>query len=58
METKKQLSGHEEINMVYQCAMKCEKDKVYDHPGNCPVCNMELVQVDSGGSHEHHHHNC
>ena len=30
---------------TYQCPMKCEGDKTYDHPGNCPVCNMKLVPV-------------
>lgn len=29
----------------YQCPMKCEGDKTYDKPGNCPVCNMKLVSV-------------
>jgi len=29
----------------YQCPMKCEGDKVYDSPGNCPVCNMNLIPV-------------
>ncbi len=55
METKKHHPGHEGMNMVYQCTMKCEKDKVYNQPGNCPVCNMKLVQVGSTSSHEHHH---
>ncbi len=48
----------------WQCSMKCEGDKVYDAPGNCPVCNMKLVPVNNGddhhhhdeGHHEHHHH--
>lgn len=29
----------------YQCPMKCEGDKTYDEPGNCPVCKMELKKV-------------
>ncbi len=29
----------------YFCPMKCEGDKVYDQPGNCPVCHMKLVPV-------------
>jgi Cu2+-exporting ATPase len=28
------------------CPMKCEGEKVYDKPGVCPVCNMQLVPVD------------
>lgn len=27
----------------YFCPMHCEGDKVYDKPGNCPVCGMHLV---------------
>ena len=29
----------------YYCPMQCEGDKVYDKPGNCPVCGMHLVKV-------------
>lgn len=29
----------------YQCPMKCEGNKTYDKPGNCPVCNMHLQPV-------------
>ncbi len=31
------------ITTTYHCPMKCEGDKVYDRPGKCPVCNMELI---------------
>lgn len=27
---------------VYYCPMRCEGDKTYDKPGNCPVCGMHL----------------
>jgi len=30
---------------VFQCPKKCEGDKTYNVPGNCPVCNMKLEQV-------------
>jgi Cu2+-exporting ATPase len=36
----------------YQCYMKCEGDKIYQAPGKCPVCNMQLVPVDGK---QHHH---
>lgn len=26
----------------YYCPMHCEGDKLYDEPGNCPVCGMNL----------------
>ena len=29
----------------YYCPMHCEGDKVYDKPGNCPVCGMNLEKV-------------
>lgn len=42
---------------AYQCPMKCEADKTYDEPGNCPVCNMKLQPVDENGQkHDHKHH--
>ena len=31
----------------YYCPMQCEGDKVYDKPGNCPVCGMNLKKVSS-----------
>jgi len=30
----------------YVCQMGCEGDKTYDLPGNCPVCNMKLVEAE------------
>ena len=35
----------------YQCPMKCEGDKTYDKPGQCPVCNMDLKKLEA--PHEH-----
>jgi Cu2+-exporting ATPase len=35
----------------YYCPMTCEEDKVYDKPGDCPVCGMDLVKV-PGKTHE------
>jgi len=31
----------------FQCPMDCEEGKVYDHEGSCPVCGMDLVEVES-----------
>ncbi|MCP1386575.1 efflux RND transporter periplasmic adaptor subunit [Runella salmonicolor] len=28
----------------YYCTMKCEGEKTYDAPGQCPVCGMDLVE--------------
>ena len=43
----------------YYCPMKCEDEKIYDSPGNCPVCHMKLVPVtkehsDENTGHQHH----
>lgn len=27
---------------LYYCPMRCEGDKTYDQPGECPVCGMDL----------------
>lgn len=27
----------------YYCPMRCEGEKMYDEPGDCPVCGMDLV---------------
>lgn len=32
-------------SVSYYCPMKCEKDKVYAEPGQCPVCKMDLEKV-------------
>lgn len=40
----------------YFCPMRCEDDKTYDKPGDCPVCNMHLKPV--GNQSEVSHHMC
>lgn len=63
---KHQSSTHSH-NMVsnregkYHCPMNCEGDKVYDKPGSCPVCGMNLVKVQPDENREikkeaHKHH--
>ncbi len=32
---------------TYYCPMRCEDDKTYDHPGDCPVCGMHLMKEES-----------
>ncbi|MAP53543.1 heavy metal translocating P-type ATPase [Altibacter sp.] len=29
---------------TFYCPMQCEGEKTYDHPGDCPVCGMDLVE--------------
>jgi hypothetical protein len=52
-ENKNTTTG-ETAHVMYQCPMKCEGEKMYDKPGSCPVCNMDLEKVE--GNHEHHEH--
>ena len=58
METKNQDSAKVEKSTGYKCPMHCEKDKVYNQPGSCPVCNMKLVPIDEKGDHSQHGHCC
>ena len=37
-------------NGQYSCPMKCEEDKTYSEPGDCPVCGMHLEKVIAFGS--------
>ncbi|WP_426090894.1 heavy metal translocating P-type ATPase [Flavobacterium sp. DSR3-2] len=32
------------VSGTYYCPMHCEGEKVYDKPGDCPVCGMDLVK--------------
>ncbi len=32
----------------YYCPMRCEGDKTYDEPGDCPVCGMHLNKMETG----------
>ena len=43
-------------NGVFYCPMHCEGNKTYDHPGDCPVCGMHLVEQVGGVQQQHHHH--
>ena len=35
------------LDHKFYCPMRCEGDKLYDHPGNCPKCGMTLVSEKS-----------
>lgn len=45
-------SEHEHA-VAYHCPMDCEKGKTYDKAGTCPVCEMDLVEIESHEGHEH-----
>jgi len=34
-------------NGNYYCPMHCEGDKTYEKPGDCPVCGMHLVKMET-----------
>jgi Cu2+-exporting ATPase len=40
----------------YACPMRCEGDKVYQKPGECPICNMQLVLVNKKGKSSEYQH--
>lgn len=44
---KEQKIQEEKVVKQYKCPMKCS-DQVFDKPGKCPNCGMELVQVTEG----------
>lgn len=39
---------------IFYCPMKCEGDKTYNKPGDCPVCNMHLVPFGGDAIHKEH----
>ena len=41
---KQSTTNYNQTAEKYYCPMHCEGDKVYDKPGDCPVCGMDLVQ--------------
>ena len=45
-------SGHSHTNSTgkYYCPMRCEGDKVYEEPGDCPVCGMHLKKEENTSS--------
>lgn len=51
---KENTTTQQTANAMYQCPMKCEGEKMYDNPGQCPVCKMDLGKVE--GMQENHEH--
>lgn len=48
------LSTGQTEDVKYQCPMKCEGDKMYNKSGQCPVCNMDLIKIESNyKKHQH-----
>lgn len=38
--------GYELAMAAYQCPMKCEGEKTYEEEGSCPVCKMDLKEIE------------
>ena len=38
--------NHVQVEGDYICPMRCEGEKTYPQPGNCPICNMTLQLVE------------
>jgi len=43
-ESKKKEQHKGKGTGTFYCPMHCEGDKIYDKPGDCPVCGMDLVE--------------
>ena len=37
----------QETNASYICSMDCEDGKTYEQAGQCPVCGMNLVELNT-----------
>ncbi|MDZ4846188.1 MAG: heavy metal-binding domain-containing protein [Chitinophagales bacterium] len=46
-ESKNENATEQTASAKYQCPMKCEGEKTYDKPGQCPVCNMDLKRLEN-----------
>lgn len=42
--------------MTYVCPMTCEDAKTYEEPGQCPVCKMDLEEVQMNEAQPEHKH--
>ncbi len=42
-ENKEKPAPKQHVKGTYYCPMRCEGDKTYQQPGDCPVCGMDLV---------------
>ncbi len=38
------VHAHDHTSVKYHCPMRCEGDKTYDAPGDCPVCGMHMIE--------------
>lgn len=45
--TDKNASADKATTGTWYCPMRCEGDKMYEKPGECPVCGMDLLKDES-----------
>jgi len=43
--SKSLVVASDSTNVNYECPMKCQSDTSYTTAGNCPICEMELVEL-------------
>jgi hypothetical protein len=53
-EVEKEQVSTDKVKTVYQCPMKCEKEKTYEKEGICPVCEMKLREKKTSEEDENH----
>lgn len=41
-----EMTGEHAEHTHYQCPMKCEGEKTYEEHGICPVCEMDLKEME------------
>ena len=51
-EIKEKPESKKGIQGTYYCPMHCEGEKTYDKSGDCPVCGMDLIPLESNKSAE------
>ncbi|RFC53673.1 heavy metal-binding domain-containing protein [Brumimicrobium aurantiacum] len=39
--------SEQSADAVYQCPMDCEDGKTYNENGQCPLCEMDLEEIDA-----------
>lgn len=53
--TEKLVIANDSTALKFQCPMKCQGDTAYTIAAKCPICNMNLVQVEETVSNETEH---
>ncbi len=49
--SEKNKSDKVDEKVQYACPMDCEKGKLYDKPGQCSICGMDLEKLETAPNH-------